>query len=373
MANNNLKTYELQDITYYKTYGRYATENQVPFPLFSNGYGIEVLVTGSELWIDVEVDYNVFEPWIFTEIDGAFMSRQMLNPGSQSICLFRRENFDRKKKVRFFRELQAMADDPDCKLLIKGFKTDGDFFPVPDKKYKLEFLGDSITSGEGTYGIIDEAEWLPMYMSYSNDYAKMIADRMDADFHILSNGGYGVFTGWNNDFSHNIPAFYEKVCGILTGDTNKELGALEDYDFSWQADAIIINLGANDNISFYNPPFTDPITGETTQMRLNEDGSFNTEDLKKITDAVINLLKMLRKHNPNTHLIWTFGMLESENDLGSSIRKAVNEYKSTYKDENAAYLELPATKEGEFGSRWHPGVGMHRKAADLIVEHLKNL
>jgi len=369
--NPNLKSYSLSEILYYRTYGRTSEPCQIPFPLFSNGYGIEVLTTGTELWIDIEVDYEIFEPWIFTEIDKSVMSRQMVTLGTNSICLYRGFADGKEKLAGFFRELQAMADDPKLKLLVKGFTTDGQFLPLPEKSCKIEFLGDSITSGEGTYGLDPNADWLPIYMSYSNDYTKIISDRLNADFHIISNGGYGVYTGWNNDIRHNIPAFYEKVCGISTGDTNKALGALSDYDFTWDADAIVINLGANDDIAFYNAPFTDPETGSVHKMRLLDDGKYHPEDIRKITDGVKSFLKLVRYHNPNAHIAWCFGMLDTDNNLDLYIRQAVKEYSSENSDSNVAYVALPATGDEEFGSRMHPGVVVHQKAAELIIEHLQ--
>jgi hypothetical protein len=53
--------------------------------LFFNGSGVEVVVTGSELWIDVETDSDFLEMWVAVEINGAFISRQMLLPGEHSL------------------------------------------------------------------------------------------------------------------------------------------------------------------------------------------------------------------------------------------------------------------------------------------------
>ena len=37
---------------------------------------------------------------------------------------------------------------------------------------------------------------------------------------------------------NKIPPFYTQVCGLLTGERNASLGALEDYDFeAWQPPA----------------------------------------------------------------------------------------------------------------------------------------
>ena len=52
--------------------GRMGRQRQ-PLPIFFNGGGVEVVVTGSEFWIDVETDSDFHEMWIALEINGAFI------------------------------------------------------------------------------------------------------------------------------------------------------------------------------------------------------------------------------------------------------------------------------------------------------------
>ena len=260
--NKDLKTYSLRETPYFKIYGR-TDRTQDPLPLFFNGSGIEVNVTGSELWIDIDVDYEMHEPWVYTTLNGSFMSRQMLTTGSYSLCLFRSMSPEAVKNICLFRELQAMSEDNVCRLLIKGFRSDGDFLPVTDRPFKLEFIGDSITSGEGTYGAKEDTDWLPMYMSTSRNYARMVSDALNAEYRIISQGGWGVLCGWDNDPRHNIPSHYEKICSFAKGKMNEKLGAGKPYDFeSWKPDAVIVNLGTNDASAFNQPEWTDPVTGQ---------------------------------------------------------------------------------------------------------------
>ncbi|MBR5800010.1 MAG: GDSL family lipase [Lachnospiraceae bacterium] len=369
MSSETLKNYPLPELEYYKIYGR-TDESQYPLPLFFNGSGIEVNVTGSELWIDVEVDYDVYEPWIFTKLNDAFMSRQMLTKGSHSICLFRGMSPSEVKNMKFFRELQAMDGDKNCRLLVKGFRSDGFFLPVSEKRYKLEFLGDSLTSGEGTYGAVGDNDWLPMYMSFSHDYTSMVADALDADFRIISHGGWGVLCGWDNDPRHNIPSCYEKICGISKGEVFESLGADKPYRFrDWKPDAIIVNLGTNDDAAFKQPPFTVPGTGETFGLRSNPDSSYNENDLELFKQAVIDFLFMLRRNNPDSHIVWAYGMYEYT--LTFPITDAMNRYRKMSGDTNVAFLQLQDTPADAMGARSHPGVKMHEQAAKKISEYLR--
>ena len=369
--NADLKTYSLKEIPYYHIYGR-TDETQNFLPLFWNGSGIEVKATGSELWIDLEVDCSSHEPWIATELNGAFMSRQMLLPGSYSLCLFRNMTSGIPKTLKFFRELQAMSVDPDCHVFVRGFQCDGEFLPVEEHKYRIEFIGDSITSGEGTYGALCENDWLPMFMSSSRNYAAYTAKALDADYRLISQGGWGVLSGWDNDPRHNIPSCYEKICGLGFGETNEAAGAQKDYDFtSWKPDAIVVNLGTNDASAFNQPPFTIPETGETFKQHKNPDGSFVEEDRERFETAVYDFLKMLRKDNPDAHIVWAYGMIGYE--MNFLITNAMNCYQKETGDGNIAFLNLPNTTEETLGARNHPGVKSHERAAKVLVEYLREI
>lgn len=366
--NKALKQYTLKQTEHYKIHGR-TDETQELLPLFFNGSGIEVNVTGSELWIDIDVDFDTHEPWIWTALNGAFMSRQMLLSGSYSLCLFRGMSPDAVKNVRFFRELQAMSEDSACRLLIKGFRSDGIFLPVQNRPCKLEFIGDSITSGEGTYGALEDTDWLAMYMSASRNYARMVSDALNAEYRLISQGGWGVLCSWDNDPRHNLPSRYEKICGLADGEMNEKLGAGKPYDFqSWIPDAIIVNLGTNDASAFEQPEWTDPVTGQTFKQHKNSDGTYPQEDLARFQQAVIDFLTMLRRNNPTSHIVWTYGMLGY--DLTFAITDAMNAYQKATGDFNIAFLQLPNTTESTVGSHAHPGEKSHARAAQVLIEYL---
>ncbi|MBQ8947405.1 MAG: GDSL family lipase [Lachnospiraceae bacterium] len=351
-----------------KIHGRTGRQLQ-PLPLFFNGSGIEVTLTGSELWVELETDSDNLEPWVAYEINGAFMGRQMLLPGVHELCLFRNLEPSEVKTVMFYRELQAVSEDNRCKVLVKGIKLDGELLDPPKRRLRLEFIGDSITSGEGTYGRIEDTVWVSMYMSASVNYATMAARALDADIQLISQGGWGVYCGWDNDVRHNIPSVYENVCGLADGPMNAEMGAQEPYDFSFGPDAVIVNLCTNDNSAFDQPAFTTP-DGVSHKQHRNPDGSFVKEDERKVETAIIDFLKMLRRHNPDSHIVWVYGMLGYE--MTMTITRAINEYREESGDKNVAFINLPNTTPDTLGAHMHPGPKSHEKAAEVLVDYLRN-
>ncbi|MCR5358248.1 MAG: GDSL family lipase [Lachnospiraceae bacterium] len=365
---NELKYCKIKEIDNICLHGRIDTTLDV-VPLLSNGHGIEVNVTGSQLWADVEADYTDFEPWAAIEINGELISRFMIDKGHHRICLFRGIDPTRTTRVKFYRELQAMSDDQTTNIVIKGLETDGEFQAPPAYKYRLEFIGDSINSGEGSYGALTDEDWTAYCMSYSRTYVNRVGKLLNAQCRVMSQGGWGVFSGWDNNRNHNIPRYYDRICGLASGGANDRFGAAKPYDFSsWIPDAILINLGTNDCSGFNQPPFTDPDTGAVYKLNKKEDGSFVKEDVKLITDAAVNFLKTVRKNNPSSHIVWLYGMLGY--DLSLYLADAVNRYKAESGDKNVTYLQLPNVNEKTVGARSHPGLKSHMITAEIISDYL---
>ncbi len=366
-----MNTYAMEDIKELFVLGR-TTRERNPLTLFWTGSGIECNVKASELWLEVEADYSIYEPWISVVINGAYVSRFMLVKGKQWICLFRGMNPEITKNVRVLKDIQAMSGDPEHCLQIHSIKTDGTFEEVSEKPYKIEFIGDSITSGEGSIGAKAEEDWISMWFSTQNNYAVMTANALDADYHIISQCGWGVYTSWDNDPHGNIPDYYEKVCGLISGERNRALGANDEYDFqSWQPDVIVINLGTNDDGAFNSPEWMDPDTGEKHKQYRNEDGTYAANDILNFEHAVTDFLFKLRKYNPKAQLLWVYGMIGVP--IKDPILTALEAYQKQSGDRKVSFLELPDTTEETIGARQHPGALAHQNVSTVLQKKIKEL
>ena len=344
-----------------------------PLTLFWTASGIELDFTGRELWVDFFADYETMEPWVSMELNGAWIARLMVSPGQSRVCLFRGMMPGKVKHVRLLKDVQAMYDDPAHLLQITGLEyAGGEFLPLPEPKYRLEFVGDSITSGEGAIGAVPEEDWVGAFFSTENHYARMTADALGAEYRCISQSGWGLVASWENDPRRILPPYYTQVCGVAQGERNASLGAqqLNDFD-AWKPDVVILNLGTNDNGAFDNPPWTDPETGREYQLRLLSNGDFHPADAQKIADAVQSFLTLVREKNPQAALVWCIGMLGSR--ILPLLQQGVKQYKAATGDERAYLLELPETTPETVGARQHPGVENHRQAADVLTKFLKEI
>ena len=123
--------YTLDQIDYLKVNGR-TTGKLQPLTLFWTASGFEVNVKASELWVEIEADYDSQEPWFTILLNGAAVSRQMALKERSRICIFRNRNAEEIKHVKFVKDSQAMHDDEKCCLQIHSLFTDGTFCPLKE-------------------------------------------------------------------------------------------------------------------------------------------------------------------------------------------------------------------------------------------------
>ncbi len=361
----------IKEIPQLKVHGR-TTACRDPLTLFWTAGGFECNISGAELWVEVEVTYDSFEPWFSYTVNGDWVGRQMLVRGRYWVPLFRGMNPDRIKNVRFYKDLQAMSDDGNSYVHIHALRHDGSFYPVQEKALRLEFVGDSVTSGEGLFGAKQEEDWIPMFFSALRDYAYLTAKALDAEYRVFSQSGWGVHNAWDNNTRGAVPKHYREICSLMPGPENERLGGNAPHDFgSWQPDCVIVNLGTNDASAFDQPEWVDERTGERHKMHKNPDGSYCEADIGAFRDAVGRFLQTLRECNPKAHIVWCYGMLGLA--LQMPICEAIAAYTARTGDRDVSYVQLPGTDDSNVGSRQHPGVLWHQQAAEVLSKYIRQL
>lgn len=345
-----MKEIKLSEAENIKINGR-TVAGRNPLRLLWTGSSLELNVQCTELWAEMAGPYSEQENWIAIEINGEILSRRMVSKEREWVCIFRNKLNTKPTRVRILKEVQAMNADEEHCLEIYSLKCDGELLPVPEKKLKIEFIGDSINSGEGSIGARGEEEWISLFFSHVNSYPYMTAKQLDADYRVFSQSGWGLYISWDGNTRCAIPHYYEDICSVVPDKVFKPLGFFEKNDFgSWQPDYICINLGTNDAGAMDNTGF---------------------EDTDKIRSAACSFLRTVRKNNPGAYIIWGMGMLGDK--TAEYIRAGMDDYKKDSGDEKVEYLELPPVTDATVGARFHPGVKAHSAAADTIVSRIKEL
>lgn len=129
-----------------------TTETEGKLNLFWTASGVDFCFSGYEISASFTTDYSIYEQWIAVEMDGFFLLRMPLKKGTSTIPLFRSLNPDSIHRIRIFKEVQIVPDDPDHFLSLDSLSFDGQISAPPEADLKIEFIGDSITCGYGDCG-----------------------------------------------------------------------------------------------------------------------------------------------------------------------------------------------------------------------------
>ena len=108
--------------------------------------------------------------------------------------------------------------------------------PDPRPSRKIEFFGDSITSGLGIEAPDDAADDLGQHKNNFLTYGALAARQLQAEMHVTSQSGIGLMTSW---FDFTMPEFYDQLSALGNNDSK--------WDFSaWTPHVVVINLLQND-------------------------------------------------------------------------------------------------------------------------------
>ena len=384
-----MKEYKLNQIAHKRILGRNVYKNDdKELALFWGGAALEVNIKAREIWACISTTYDNLEHWLAVEVNGSPLSRFMLSKEKTWYCLARNMNPEKENLITIIKDTQPLNEDPTHSLVIHALGLDeaGEFVPILPRKYLIEFIGDSITAGEGTVGAPDEMDWICQWMSASKTYAIQTAKLMNADWNTMGKSGWGICWAWDGNRECKIPPHYEQVCSVLKDENSVALGSLQKWDFNGGrgSDFVVINLGTNDEsgMNSGNLAVPEPVEGQGPHDTSGpQDAVAVPEPVEgrhqEIISSVKQFLTVIRSHNPSSKILWCWGMLPLQT-VPALIQKGMDEYKIATGDKNVFTLELDSLFElektpQEKGSRGHPGFKTHQHAAQKIVASLRNL
>lgn len=274
---------------------------------FSGEFKVKLSVTGSSANIYAIVDNDYYNPnnIILDSSSGTFTIAN-LTPGVHTVQLYK-------------------ATEPRLgKMTVESITYNGILYRAPaEKPLKIQVYGDSITSGSGILTPEQEPNKFISQDGYKT-YGNKTAMAFNADVSIMSRSGASVMSLPSNliqDFCYN---------------TKYGVGGQWDYANN-QADIVIIGLGTNDLQAIQNDP----------------DG---------LKEANKQMMAKLRELNPNAHIIWVYGMMQTgKPEIFSGAVAEMN-------DAKMHYVFLPRNQDGGNG---HPTDAGQRNAASTLVEYIR--
>jgi len=219
-----------------------------------------------------------------------------------------------------------------------GAELDGTLLAPTPPTRRIEILGDSITCGYGNEGADQYCNFSADTENHYLTYGAIAAREVGAELSTIAWSGKGVIYNYGDDTVEPLPELYDRTVptdGSVT------------WDFVWQPDVVVVNLGTND-FSTDNDP---------------------TETL--FVGAYVALLEQIRAAYPDAVVLCTVAPL-----LGGSDQTTVEGYideaiaeRAVAGDSGVSRIDLSVAADG-WGCDWHPSVATHQAMAARLVSVL---
>ena len=324
---------------------------QSPLALDWTGSGVEFQFKGASCWAELEAPALSPIMWMMVLADGCPVARFPVEPGCRFYPLILGMEADKSRLVTLIKETQCMPDAPEATVLLRSLRLDGELQPLHPRAYKIEFIGDSLTSGEGVLAPRDNEEWITPWFSARANYAWIACGLLDAEPRILSQSGYGVCWSWEHNPSGNMTDGYELNAGVLRGPAAEARGCRKPCDFSsWQPDLVCIRLLTNDfgGVAMNGTP---------------------EKDLPLILAGCRTLLNKIRTNNPGAKICWILPGSAHHPEIAV---QAVAEARKSGMEELYTFA-LPDYGPEDYGARQHPNAVWNAQAGRLLAEYLKTI
>ena len=331
------------DETRFLRQGRYDPDDPV-CRLYWSGSGLRCRMKCTYMTVEASLPEGPHTAWLGVEVDDAPVARFALLPGRHTYPVLSGLDGETPHEITLLRDTQP-TDEGAGAVTICAIETDGEPIAARPKPLMLEFIGDSLTVGEGTLGPVSAQEWRMAWISHLPGFAAGVARRMNAERRVIALGGWGVWRAWDTNEQNRIGRIYDRLCAVVPeGDV--------PYDFSRQRapDAVIVNLGTND-------------AGAYRQLT----GAARESAPEQVTRRAVELLEQVRAAAPEAWILWAYGLCGDA--LSDSLRAAVEERRAAG---DARVRYVPLTDCGsDLGARSHPGRAAHQRAADEICAALR--
>ena len=304
--------------------GRMDPEQKYPC-LDWTGSGLEVRHRGGNIWAEMEAPESTPIFYVIVLSDGCPVCRFPVEPG-----------------IRFYPLILGMEADKERTVTL---------LELPGYDLKIEFIGDSLTSGEGALAPRGNEEWITSWFTARGNYSWYACRMLNAERRILSQSGYGTVWNYLHDETRNMSDGYEQIAGVLRGPEAEARGCQKAYDFaSWPADIVCIRLLSND-------------AGGMNHLQSFE------RDREGLIRGCAALIEKVRRNNPKARIVWIKPDTGCHPEIADEAAALVREKGLT----GIHTFALPDYHPEDCGARSHPNAEWNRMAGTLLGEYLKSL
>jgi hypothetical protein len=209
--------------------------------------------------------------------------------------------------------------------------------PPAAPELKIEFYGDSITTGLGNEATDITNDLKRVFQNNYLAYSAITARNLGAEIHCIAQQGIGVFVGWMS------PMDMTNIWNRLTPKTNATLWAFSN----WTPNVVVVNLLAND------------------KARLETLTPIPTE--AQIVQYYVNFVSSIRAVYPNAHIVCALGGMDATAE-GSPWPGYIHQAVVQMADGNMSECIFPY-----IGVAGHPRVVHHQAMAEQLTAHIRSV
>ena len=293
---------------------------------------------------------NHMRPRFEVLVDGKKKLDARMTAKDATVTVFE-ESEKRDAEIRLIK----LSEATQSLMALREIQTDGRIEALPEKKLKIEFIGDSITCGYGVEGKSEDETFTTATENVTKGYAFLTAEALDADAVMTCFSGHGIISGYTGDpevknTAELVPPYYEKEGRNCFRLPNGKLIEEISRNFSaFRPDYIVLNLGTND---------------------LSWCGTDETRG-KEYAKEYAAFLKVVRKNNPEARILCTLGVMGT--GLNPMMQLAAENYCRETGDKQIRLLMLEeqnAARDG-YGSDFHPNEITQRLLAGRVTEAIE--
>ena len=237
-------------------------------------------------------------------------------------------------------EIIKLTESANNSLAFLRAETDGEFLPEKaGDGLKIEFIGDSITTGFGVLCRERYGEYKTKEQDVTKAFSYLAARSLGASFNLVAAGGWPIYKSKYAPYA--IPDFYANV--DLTRNTDK-------WDFSsFCPDLMVVTLGTNDFSYLKDLPEKD-----------------RAKERAEVKRRFLAFLRRLLTQNAKILLVYGFFPYPDLGDLTEDVARELN-------DPRVGTLEVKSAESMGDVCAGHPGKRTHKLAAGRLVKRIRSL
>ncbi|MDB5256711.1 MAG: hypothetical protein JWM14_1406 [Chitinophagaceae bacterium] len=339
--------------------GRIDFTNPVRPSFCYSGVSIKTIFTGTELHMLLE-DFATGDErttnYFTVLVDEKVVQTLQTTTGKQSYLLAS-GLVNQRHSIELFKRTECLVGS--CAFL--GFKAPhGTILEKPvEKKYRIEFIGDSFTCGYGNEAsIAPPPEGNPGTGFHSKNenhylsYSAITSRTLNAEYRCIAYSGRGMYRNNTGSEEGTLPKIYSRVFPddpfSVSWDMKKEL-----------PDVVVIKLGAND---FYPEANGDEL----------DDAAF--------TQTYLGFVEKIRSCYPKAKIVCVTGASMSDSwpvgrncltRIQQDVQKVVESRKATG-DKEVYYFKLDQQLP-PYGEDWHASLATHQRMAEQFAPFIKQI